>query len=258
MIPEPMTEVLASITGLRQGYSRREVLSDVSFDLSRGITTLLGINGAGKTTLLRTLIGELQPRAGSVTWAAPVGAETSSSAPTGADLRRRTGYLPQNPNLPNGMRLDDVVAYSAWLKGLPYRRTGQAVRDAVARVGLQDRLGAKIKTLSGGMRQRAALAAAVVHDPAVLILDEPTSGLDPQQRIEVRRFIRDLAEDRTVLVSTHLLPDVVHLDGRVLVLHDGTVCFHGSPAELEAQADGRTPGDTPIEQGFMSLLGQSR
>jgi ABC-2 type transport system ATP-binding protein len=253
---------VSSVFDLRQGYGKNNVLKGVSFSLPPGVTTLLGVNGAGKTTLLRTLVGELKPWSGSISWgpsSGPVESPLSgngavSRAMSSSEFRHRTGYLPQDPQLPGRMRLDDMIAYAAWLKDVPYRRTRAAVLKAVAQVGLEDRLDAKIKTLSGGMRSRAALAAAVVHDPAILILDEPTSGLDPQQRIEIRQLIQSLAESRVVVVSTHLLSDISCLGGQVVVLHDGRVVFSGTADELEAKADRRAPGGSLAEQAFMTLL----
>jgi ABC-2 type transport system ATP-binding protein len=256
-LPTPPTVVVRDLV---QGYGSSVVLDGLSLRLEPGATTLLGVNGAGKTTLMRSLVGDLAPRSGSILWEDPTG-QTGLPAGTAGNpsidatrIRRRTGYLPQDPELPAQMRVGDMVAYAAWLKLVPRNRVRRCVERALRQVDLLDRIRDRVKTLSGGMKQRAALAAAVVHDPALLVLDEPTSGLDPRQRIEIRRLIRTLAEDRSVLISTHLLPDVPHLGGGLVVLHQGAVLLQGTATDLEARADETDSGESALERGFLSLV----
>lgn len=250
VIEDGPVAVVADVRGLSVGYRDRAVLRDLSFTLGRGGTTLLGVNGAGKTTLLRTLAGDLTAQSGDI---AVFGTVVSASRPEA--LLRRTGYLPQEVELPGRMQVRDVVAYTAWLKKVPHRQVKAAVGLWLERVGLTDRARDKVSTLSGGMRRRLSVACALVHDPDLVLLDEPTVGLDPEQRVALRRLLAGLAAERCLLVSTHQLADVEHLGRRLLVLNNGRIVFDGDAVGLAARDDGTGEGDTPLERGFAAVIG---
>ncbi|MEN3356780.1 MAG: hypothetical protein V7637_762 [Mycobacteriales bacterium] len=241
---------VADVRELSVGYRDRAVLQNLSLSLGGGGTTLLGVNGAGKTTLLRTLAGDLAPASGEI---ALFGSVVSASRPE--TLLRRTGYLPQEVELPARMQVRDVVAYTAWLKKVPRRDVKAAVAGWLDRVGLADRAADKVATLSGGMRRRLSVACALVHEPDLVLLDEPTVGLDPEQRVGLRRLLAGLAADRCLLVSTHQLADVEHLGRRLLVLDGGRIVFDGDAAGLAGRDDGSGAGDTPLERGFAAVIG---
>ncbi|MGW2981881.1 ABC transporter ATP-binding protein [Streptomyces humidus] len=226
--------VTATDLFLRFGGTR--ALDGVSLRLSHGVTGLLGPNGAGKTTLLRVLATAVPPDGGRFT---ALGHDPGT--PSGRlALRRTLGYLPQNPGFHPDFTAFDFVDYVAILKELTDRtaRLGE-VRRVLEAVDLSEVRGKRLKRLSGGMRQRVALAAALVGDPGFLVLDEPTVGLDPEQRMRFRELIAQAGEGRTVLLSTHQTEDVAMLCHRVVVLARGRVRFEGAPAELTARAAGR-------------------
>lgn len=225
-----------SASGLTFGYRGKRALTDVTVAFGGGVTGLLGPNGAGKTTLLRILATALGPDSGALT---VLGHDPCT--PKGRqEIRRRLGYLPQQPGFHSGFTAFEFVDYVAILKELTDRRARHgAVRDALDAVGLRGQRGKRIRTLSGGMRQRVALAAALVGDPELVILDEPTAGLDPEQRLRFRELIAGAGEGRTVLLSTHLTEDVATLCRQVIVLDHGSVRFAGTPAELADVAAGR-------------------
>ncbi|MEJ3744920.1 ATP-binding cassette domain-containing protein [Actinomycetes bacterium KLBMP 9797] len=222
--------------GLALRYGRTQALAGVTFTLSGGVTGLLGPNGAGKTTLLRIVATALVPDDGEL-------AVFDADPRTGAGrlaARRRLGYLPQDPGFHPGFTAFEFVDYVAILKELTDRRDRhEQVRAVLDAVGLRDQRGKKIRALSGGMRQRVALAAALVGDPELLILDEPTVGLDPEQRLRFREIIAELGEGRAVLLSTHQTEEVMALCQRVIVLDRGAVRFEGAPSELAEVARGR-------------------
>ena len=221
---------------LSMRYGRTFALADVAFTLGDGVTGLLGPNGAGKTTLLRIIATALVPDRGELT---VLGADPRTE-PGRLAVRRRLGYLPQDPGFHPGFTAFEFVDYVAILKELTDRRARhEEVRRVLAAVGLTGQRGQKIKALSGGMRQRVALAAALVGDPDLLILDEPTVGLDPEQRLRFREVVAELGEGRSVLLSTHQTEEVMALCQRVIVLDRGTVRFEGAPADLAALARGR-------------------
>ncbi|MGN9809594.1 ABC transporter ATP-binding protein [Micromonospora sp. BQ11] len=225
-----------SVRGVTLRYGRTTALHDVSFAFGAGVTGLLGPNGAGKTTLLRVLATAITPDTGTVS---VFGADPSAPAGRLA-ARRRLGYMPQEPGFHPNFTTFEFVDYVAILKELGDRRTRHdQVRHALAEVGLSDERSRRIKALSGGMRRRVALAAAIVGHPDLLILDEPTVGLDPEQRLRFRELIAELGERCTVLLSTHQTEDVMSLCRRVVVLHTGRVRFEGPPAELADVARGR-------------------
>jgi ABC-2 type transport system ATP-binding protein len=231
-----MSPPIVSASGLTLRYRLTVALDRVSFTVDGGVTGLLGPNGAGKTTLLRILATATSPDSGELT----VLGLNPRSGPDRVALRRRLGYLPQEPGFHLHFTAFDFVDYVAILKEIVDRRTRHdEVRRVLACVGLSDQRGTRIKALSGGMRRRVALAAALVGNPEILILDEPTVGLDPEQRLRFRELIANLGEGRAVLLSTHQTEDVMALCRRVIVLDLGQIRFEGTPAQLTAVADGR-------------------
>ncbi|MEV6763371.1 ABC transporter ATP-binding protein [Streptomyces sp. NPDC051105] len=235
-----------SAAGLTVRYGGVRALDGVSLRLTDGVTGLLGPNGAGKTTLLKVLATAVPPDSGGFT----VRGEDPSAQAGRLAVRRTLGYLPQTPGFHPDFTAFEFVDYVAVLKEL----TGRAerhheVRRVLDQVGLADVRGRRIKRLSGGMRQRVALAAALVGDPGFLVLDEPTVHLDPEQRMRFRELIAEAGEGRTVLLSTHQTEDVAMLCHHVIVLAGGRVRFDGTPAELTARAAGRVWSSTERAPG---------
>jgi ABC-2 type transport system ATP-binding protein len=225
-----------SASELTLRYGRTTALAGVSFGLRGGVTGLLGPNGAGKTTLLRIVATAIPPDHGELS---VLGADPRTG-PGRLAVRRRLGYLPQDPGFHPNFTAFEFVDYVAILKELTQRRARhEEVRRVLSVVGLDNQRGKRIKALSGGMRQRVALAAALVGRPDLLILDEPTAGLDPEQRLRFRELIAELGEGRTVLLSTHQTEEVMMLCQHVIVLDRGAVRFEGRPAQLAALADAR-------------------
>ncbi|GAA1897667.1 ABC transporter ATP-binding protein [Asanoa iriomotensis] len=230
------TDVAVRVDGLVLRYGRTTALDGVSVTLGAGVTGLLGPNGAGKTTLLRVVATAIRPDSGAVS----AFGHDALSGPGRLAVRRRLGYLPQDPGFHPSFTAFEFVDYVAILKELTSRSARHAeVRRVLDLVGLDAQRGKRIRALSGGMRQRVALAAALVGDPALLILDEPTVGLDPEQRMRFRELFAELAEDRAVLLSTHQTEDVMSLCRVVVVLDQGRVRFSGAPLELAGLAAGR-------------------
>ncbi|MEV6964276.1 ABC transporter ATP-binding protein [Hamadaea sp. NPDC051192] len=233
MPDEPFT---ADVRQVSVSFRGRRALDQVSFRLRSGVTGLLGPNGAGKTTLLRTLATALAPDSGELS----VLGHDPRQATGRLAIRRRLGYLPQNPGFHPQFTARDFVDYVAILKEIVDRTARRReVQRVLAVVGLADQQNKRMKALSGGMRQRVALAAAILGEPELLILDEPTVGLDPEQRLRFRELIAELGESRTVLLSTHQTDDVAALCRRVIVLDSGVTSFDGPPAGLVAVATDR-------------------
>jgi ABC-2 type transport system ATP-binding protein len=200
------------------------------------VTGLLGPNGAGKTTLLRMIATVLVPDRGTVSL---LGRDPSQSDER-TRIRRRLGYLPQEAGFHRGFTVFEFVDYVAILKEMTDRRARHdEVRRVIALTGLEPVSGKRIRSLSGGMRQRVGLAQALLGDPELLVLDEPTAGLDPEQRLRFREMISHAGEGRTVVLSTHQTEDVAALCARIAVIHRGRTRFAGTPAELTARAAGR-------------------
>jgi ABC-2 type transport system ATP-binding protein len=224
------------VEGVRKSYGGVAALAELDLELGPGITGLLGPNGAGKTTLIRILATLLPPSAGQV----GVNGWRTSDLRDRVEIRRRLGYLPQDLGLYPRFTVFEFVDYLALLKELddPAERH-RRVRAALAAVELEDLARRKIRTLSGGMRRRVGIAQAIVADPLLLLLDEPTTGLDPEQRMRFRQLIAGIGEQRTVVLSTHLVEDVAAVCTQVVVLWQGRVRFHGTPSQLRQLADGQ-------------------
>jgi ABC-2 type transport system ATP-binding protein len=238
-----------SASGLTLSYRGTRALDGVSLRLGRGVTGLLGPNGAGKTTLLRILATATPPDRGAFT----VLGHDPSTVRGRQDVRRALGYLPQNPGFHPDFTAFEFIDYVAILKEMTDRATRHAeARRVLDAVGLADVRGKRIRKLSGGMKQRVALAAALIGDPGFLVLDEPTVGLDPEQRMRFRELIAGAGEGRTVLLSTHQTEDVAMLCNRVVVMAAGQVRFEGTPAELTARAEGRVWSSASRDEGALA------
>ena len=221
------------IDHLTKSYGGTRAVDGISFTSGRGVVGLLGPNGAGKTTLLRMVATVLAPDSGSLSLLGLDPADPGERT----EIRRRLGYLPQSPGLYPGFTPFDLVDYVAVLKehtDRDWRR--EETRRVLESVGLSDVMHQKIRRLSGGMKQRVALAAAMVGSPDLLVLDEPANGLDPDQRLQLRSL---LSQSSTVLMSTHNISEVAALCQSVYVIFSGRVRFAGTPAELAALAAGR-------------------
>ncbi len=208
-------------------YGDFTAVDDVSFSVGeREIVGILGPNGAGKTTTIRMITGFLPPTSGKVTVA---GMDLFESP---REARRQVGYLPENVALYNEMRVEEYLGYRARLEGLTRADAREAIGSAVERCLLSDVRRQIIGTLSKGYKQRVGLATAILHKPRVLVLDEPTVGLDPRQIIAIRELIRELGRERTLLLSTHILPEVELLCSRVVIIDRGRIVAQGSPESL--------------------------
>ncbi|MDX2852062.1 ATP-binding cassette domain-containing protein [Streptomyces sp. PA03-3a] len=238
------------MSGLTVKHRRTTALDALDLRLGLGVHGLLGPNGAGKTSLIRVLATVAPYQGGRL----ELLGHDPTTHPGRTAIRRRLGYLPQEFGYYPGFTVREFVAYVAWLKEMPAAEVPTAVERAVARVGLEDRIDRRIKTLSGGMVRRVGIAQAIVNDPDVLLLDEPTAGLDPEQRVDFRALLRELGAHATVLVSTHLVEDVAAACTEVTLLSGGRVAFRGTPGELAAAGDGDAAGDTPIERGYSAVL----
>jgi len=211
-------------------YGGFTAVDDVSFAVDEGeIVGMLGPNGAGKTTAIRMITGFLPPSEGRVT----VGGLDLFSDPVSA--KRQIGYLPENVALYPEMRVSEYLDYRARLEGLGRGEAAAARQSAVERCLLGDVEDQVIGTLSKGYRQRVGLATAILHEPEVLVLDEPTVGLDPKQIIAIRDLVRELGRERTLLLSTHILPEVELLCDRVMIIDQGRIVASGTPEDLREQ-----------------------
>jgi ABC-2 type transport system ATP-binding protein len=224
------------VDGLSRRYGATRALDGVDLTLERGITGLLGPNGAGKTTLLSVLATVGEPDAGRVS---VFGLDPRQAAER-VEIRRRLGYLPQELGYHRHFTVAAFLDYVAILKEITgRRRRAEEVARVLAAVGLEDRARARIRALSGGMRQRLAIAQALLGQPDLLVLDEPTAGLDPEQRLRFRELLSGLPGDPVIVLSTHQADDIAAICPQVVVLLRGQVHFAGSPAGLAATAAGR-------------------
>jgi ABC-2 type transport system ATP-binding protein len=232
---ESLTKTFGSITAV----------DGLTFRVARGeILGFLGPNGAGKTTTMRILTGYMPATRGT---ARVAGFDVATDS---LDVRRRVGYLPESVPVYPERAVLDYLSFVADVKSLPRKGKTQAIARVIERCGLGDVRRRTVGRLSRGYRQRVGLAQALIGDPPVLVLDEPTVGLDPAQVVEVRQLIRSLAGDRTVILSTHILPEVSQITSRVLIIDRGRIAAQGTSQELTAQLRDR--------QGFqVRVLGEA-
>lgn len=206
------------VRDLTKQYEGKYAVDGVSLHLTEGITGLLGANGAGKTTLMRMLCGTLKPTAGNI---ALDGVDVSSE-----DYRAMLGYLPQDFGYYPDFTGMDFLLYLAALKGLSRSHARRKAAELLELVSLRDVRKKKIKTYSGGMKQRLGIAQALLNDPRLLIVDEPTAGLDPKERVRFRNLIAGLGKDTIVLLSTHIVSDVEKIADHMLIMSEGRIIFN--------------------------------
>src|SRR5580693_893076 len=222
----PITEMI-KVEQLTKKYSGVTAISDLSFEVGKGeIVGFLGPNGAGKSTTMRILSSFMPATSGRATIAGFDIFEQSLQA------RAHLGYMPENVPLYNDMRVTEYLDYRAALKGVPHRRVAERVGDVKELCGLRDVERKLIGALSKGYRQRVGLADALLHEPDLLILDEPTIGLDPNQIRQVRELIKNLGRQHTILLSTHILPEVEMTCSRVIIIHKGRIEACDTPENL--------------------------
>ncbi|MBT7655859.1 MAG: ATP-binding cassette domain-containing protein [Flavobacteriales bacterium] len=214
------------LENVSKSYGDQVILKNLTLRLKKGeIIGFLGPNGAGKTTLMKILTGYLTQWEGSIRF------ETHDLKKDPQSVQRQLGYLPENNPLYGDMYVKEYLLFVGRLYGL----TAIPIEDIAAKVGLEQHLDKKITTLSKGYKQRVGLAAALLHDPQLLILDEPTTGLDPNQLGEIRQLILDLGKEKTIFLSTHILSEVEALCDRVVILHQGKIVLDESLQNLRAQ-----------------------
>lgn len=212
-------------------YGDKIACDRISLALHQGVYGLLGANGAGKTTLMQIMCGVLAPSSGTVRYD---GIDVNHE-----DYRDALGYLPQDFGYYPEFSALDFMLYIATLKGLPKARAKEKSRELLELVSLEKEAHKKIKTFSGGMKQRLGIAQSMLNDPEILILDEPTAGLDPKERVRFRNLISRLGADRIVFLSTHIVSDVEHIAGTILVMKDGRIVHQGTIEEIIRTIEGK-------------------
>ena len=201
-------------------YQNKIAVDRISLCLGKGVVGLLGANGAGKTTMMRMICGILKPTSGTITFD---GLDVSEE-----DYRDVLGYLPQDFGYYPNFTARKFLLYMATLKGLDKKSAERKCDELLKLVNLSDVQNKKVKTFSGGMKQRLGIAQAMLNDPDILVLDEPTAGLDPKERVRFRNLIAQLGNDRIVILSTHIVSDVEQIAKRILMIKDGQVIYDGN------------------------------
>lgn len=225
-------KTMIEIEHLDKFYGKKQALSDVSLTIEKGMFGLLGRNGAGKTTLMKVLATLSEKQGGNVT-VCEIPIEKS------AEIRKITGYLPQEFSMYPNMNVYDAMDYLGVLSGLGKKERKQRIPQLLHKVNLQDNYKTKVKALSGGMKRRLGIAQAILHNPKVLIVDEPTAGLDPEERVRFRNLLCEIAEERIVILSTHIVGDIEATCENIAVLDNGQLLYKGTVEKILQLVDGK-------------------
>jgi ABC-2 type transport system ATP-binding protein len=225
---------MIEISNLSKHYGDTRAVDGISFSIQKGqILGFLGPNGAGKTTTVRIVTGFLPPTSGTVN------VDGHDVVADSIEVRKRIGYLPENTPLYTEMNVVDYLRFIVDMRKNGVTDTNRRIKAVIDQCGLGDVVHKDIGELSKGYRQRVGLAQAMVHDPPILILDEPTVGLDPNQIVEIRKLIIELGREKTVILCSHILPEVEATCARVVIIHNGRIAADGSPKELQASSEGK-------------------
>lgn len=220
------------IQNVNKFYGKKQALTDVTLTIERGMFGLLGRNGAGKTTLMKTLAALHSKKSGSISICGIPIEHTK-------EIRAITGYLPQDFSMYPNMTVYESLDYLGVLSGMDRALRKERICLLLKRVNLSGDSGRKVRALSGGMRRRLGIAQALLHDPKVLIVDEPTAGLDPEERIRFRNLLCEVAEERIVILSTHIVGDIEATCEKIAIMNEGRILWKGTVAELTGEAEGR-------------------
>lgn len=220
------------IRGLNKFYGKKQALKDVNLTIRTGMFGLLGRNGAGKTTLMKVLAALLPKSEGEIS-------VCGRNVERAQSVRKIVGYLPQDFSMYPNMTVYEAMDYLGVLSGLNKSRRKERIPELLQRVNLQDDSRKKVKALSGGMKRRLGIAQAILHDPKVLIVDEPTAGLDPEERVRFRNLLCEIAEERIVILSTHIVGDIEAACENIAVLDEGEMIYKGTVSDLISMAEGK-------------------
>lgn len=235
-----------TIQNMNKFYGKKQALFDINLTIEQGMFGLLGRNGAGKTTLMKTIAALHKKKSGEVT-VCGVPVEKAKK------IRAMTGYLPQDFSMYPNMRTDEALDYLGALSGIPAQERKKRVDLLLEKVNLTEHRRKKVKELSGGMKRRLGIAQALIHDPEVIIVDEPTAGLDPEERIRFRNLLCEIAEDRIVILSTHIVGDIESTCEKIAVMDEGRILWKGTVRELIQNASGHIY-TANIEKQYMAQI----
>lgn len=237
------------IEGITKKYGAQKAVDNISFHVKTGeVLGFLGPNGAGKTTTMKMLTGLIAPNSGKAT----IGNFSVKEHPE--EVKKLIGYLPEHNPLYLDMAVIDYLEFTAAIQGVPKANIKDRIYEMIRTCGLNAEKHKKIGELSKGYRQRVGLAQAMIHDPQVLILDEPTTGLDPNQIVEIRKLIKELGKQKTVILSTHILPEVEATCDRILIISKGKIVADGTSENLRKQSQGRELLRVRIEDGPRDII----
>ena len=232
------------IEHLTKKYGEKVALRDFTYTFTPGIYGILGANGAGKSTLMNLITDNVKRTEGQILW------DGTDILKLGKRFRGKLGYMPQQQGMYNDFSARAFLRYMAQIKEIPKKQADEQIEQLQDVVNLREDAHKKVGGFSGGMRQRVLLAQALLGDPQILILDEPTAGLDPRERLRLRQYISDLAQDRIVFLTTHIVSDIESIAGDVLLMKQGELVRHGAPETLIASCNGKD-----LEDVYMAYLG---
>lgn len=236
------------LKNLNKHYGKKHALKNFSFTFENGVYGLLGPNGAGKSTLMNLITDNLNPDkdGGCILW------NGKPITELGKAYRSHLGFMPQQQELYGNMTAWNFLGYIAALKGIPKKTASKEITAVLEQVELIGAADKKIGSFSGGMKQRVLIASAVLGDPDLIIMDEPTAGLDPKQRVLIRRFTEQLAENKIIIISTHIVSDIESIAKEILLIQEGALLTHGSVSELVKHVE---QGEPTLENLYMQYYG---